>query len=120
MLINLSNHPSKYWGEKQMVAACKLWGSVVDIPFPQVDPEWEREIIIDQVDKWVDELCSKIQQYTEASAFHIMGESVFCFHLINRLKAKGYCVVASTANRVVEYSGEDKISHFEFVKFREY
>ena len=38
MLINFSNHPSKYWGEKQIEVSLKLYDSIIDFPFPQVDP----------------------------------------------------------------------------------
>lgn len=120
MLINISNHPSKYWGERQLYMATELWGGVTDIPFPQVDPAWDKSAVIAIADDIVDELHSIYLRHSTPSAFHIMGESVLCFHLISRLKAKGCCVVASTSNRNVEYNNDNKISHFEFVTFREY
>lgn len=37
MLINCSNHPSRLWGDPQKEAA-KVYGEIMDIPFPQVNP----------------------------------------------------------------------------------
>ena len=64
--------------------------------------------------------CSEIQQYDGKLAFHVMGESVYCFHIIRLLKEKGYVVVASTTERSVVFQGFQKVSLFEFIKFREY
>lgn len=38
MLLNLSNHPSSLWCDEQIKAAETLFGEIVDLPFPQVDP----------------------------------------------------------------------------------
>lgn len=38
MLLNLSNHPSSLWCDEQKKAAETLFGEIVDLPFPQVDP----------------------------------------------------------------------------------
>ena len=55
MLINFSNHPSKYWEEKQIWEA-SAWGEIVDIPFPSVPAsanEQEVELIADQYTKLI-------------------------------------------------------------------
>ena len=38
MLLNLSNHPSNKWIDKQTEVACQLYGSVTDLSFPQIAP----------------------------------------------------------------------------------
>ena len=37
ILINLTNHPSHLWDEKQMEAS-KAYGKILDMPFPAIDP----------------------------------------------------------------------------------
>jgi len=38
MLLNLSNHALNTWSNKQVEAAEKLYGKIIDIPFPKVNP----------------------------------------------------------------------------------
>lgn len=120
MLINISNHPLSEWSEKQINEATRLWGGVVDIVFPQIDATATNEEIIDLVSSNIERYIELIEQYPAPSAFHIMGEMVYCFNLIKALKERGYIVVASTSNRDVEIAGDSKIVYFSFEKFREY
>ena len=121
MLINLSNHPYIYWGELQRREALEQWGEVEDIPFPAIDPNLSREELLPIVDDYLGKCMACAIRYGDGTAFHIMGESVFCFHLINKLLAAGYRVVASAATRDAEYMADGhKITMFNFVRFREY
>lgn len=120
MLINISNHPSIYWSEEQLSVANKIWGGVYDIALPYISPQLDGKDVLHKAEIDVESYISIIQQYDIPSAFHVMGESVYCFHVVKLLKEAGYTIVASTSERCVEYDRDNKISHFEFVKFREY
>lgn len=121
MLINLSNHPSSDWPEKQLEAA-KKYGHVVDLPFPAIDPEAETyniEQLVEAFEIKVRELLA--ESSTGADAVHIMGELTFCFALVARLQKAGILCLASTTNRqAVDQPNGSKITRFEFVRFREY
>lgn len=113
MFINLSNHPSSNWTESQL-AACG--GKVVDMPFPQVDPDGDEAYI----EKLADEYLDKILKTKDVSAVHIMGEMNFTYAMVSRLKTKGIKCVASTTKRETVEENGIKISKFNFVRFREY
>ena len=120
MLINLSNHPSKYWSEQQLALACKRWGRVVDMPFPAIVPTSDTIAVQQLATEYYERCVEMLGGTTETSAVHLMGEMVFCCHLVAMLKAAGISVVASTAERSVRYVGDTKETIFDFVTFREY
>ncbi len=121
MLINISNHPLIEWSAEQIAAAREQWGDVCDVALPNINPHLDGVEVLHKAENDAQNYSSIIKQYDEMSAFHIMGESVYCFHVVNILKKMGYKVVASTTERHnVEYKNGNKISHFEFVRFREY
>lgn len=118
ILINLSNHPFKTWGEKQKEAA-KKYGDVIDIPFPDIDPDAER------LDQLVDDYFHKITDYTAPDtdvSLHIMGEMTFVYQLVYNLQEWSFIkCIASTTRRIVTMGPDGvKKSVFEFVRFREY
>jgi hypothetical protein len=121
MLINLSNHPLSQWGTTQRREAEQRWGEVADMPFPKVDPTLSREALLPLVERYVAQCLQLGSRYGADTAFHVMGESVFCYHLVGRLLQAGYAVVASTTVRNVSYEEKGcKQSLFEFVRFRAY
>ena len=113
MLLNLTNHPSANWSEEQLAAA---GGKDLDLAFPQVAPDGD-EAYIENLAK---EYCNKILQTPNVTTVHIMGEMNFTFSLITKLKAVGIRCVASTTERVVTEKNGQKISTFNFIRFREY
>lgn len=125
MFINLSNHPSIMWGEKQRNTA-QIWGRIQDIPFPRIDPEFTD----DALDKLVEDYAGKIAAYrrpetSEPFVVMVQGEFVFCYRMVTQLKKQGIKVVAAQSRRIVAETLDEngnyvKESHFEFVKFREY
>ncbi len=54
--INFSNHPFESWGEEQKKAA-EAYGTLVEIPFPNIPPEWSTE----EVNALADEYCRNWQ-----------------------------------------------------------
>lgn len=120
MLLNLSNHPSSNWGERQMQAA-KSYGVVKDLAFPRVDPKAESDEIQALADDYARDIKHLIENSSEVkNAVHIMGELSFCHTLVNLLQAANItCLVSTTQRDSVEENGT-RISKFRFVKFRAY
>jgi hypothetical protein len=124
MLINLSNHPSKKWESKQNQEAIRQFGSVTDLPFPAIDPEWttteiaeKSEVFFNKIALIFDECANEPKQ----NAVHIQGEFIFVYQLVSLLKSSNIKCVASTSTRnVVKLGNGKKIVSFSFVQFREY
>lgn len=118
MLINLSNHPSQYWGNRQMEAA-RCYGDVVDLPFPVVAPDADSQ----ELQILAQDCVQKILSLDKGNRItvHIMGEMTLSFIVVKLLKEKGIRCVASTTERKTTYNDDGaKLSEFSFVKFREY
>jgi len=123
MFINISNHPSSKWSEKQINEALKYYGEIWDIPFPNINPHWTEsqvDIIVNEYFQKVMEL-KKTKRKSESVYVHLMGESGFVVSLANCLENKFIDVLYSTTERLVtENENGEKIVKFEFVKFRKY
>lgn len=118
MFINFSNHLLSTWIEKQIKAA-KEYGELEEIVFPNINPQFTTE----QVQMLATDYVAKILTHypTENLTVHVMGELTFCFSVVQQLKEKGVRCVASTTERVVEETDDNKkVSKFTFVQFREY
>jgi hypothetical protein len=116
MLLNLSNHPSAQWPEKQIQAAKQIYGSVHDIPHPEIDPA----ATADDVLKLAETFYTTIREL-DPDAIHIMGEHSFCHALIPMLQKVGYPCICSTTRRSVEHISDTEVRRkFEFVQFRSY
>jgi len=115
MLINLSNHPYDKWPEDQKSAAIELYHNVTDIPFPNIDP-W---LTTSEVDELTEQYLDLISAYDDVTV-HIMGELVFTFLMVDRLREVGIPCIASTTERLVEVEGETKRVTFQFCQFRPY
>ena len=116
--INISNHPSDKWDEKQRIAALE-YGSIVDIPFPEIDTNDSTEKLTQLADEYLGKIKAIASPYS--SVVHLMGEQTFCFSLLTRLQKAGYRCVASTTKRIVQEIGNnERCVVFGFEKFREY
>lgn len=119
MLINLTNHPSEKWDKFQKETSIRLFGDIVDIPFPVISPEADEE----EVELTVKEYIDKIMKIPRVSPItvHVMGEMTFTVLIVERLKEKGIpCIASTTARTVTELADGKKISNFHFVRFRKY
>jgi len=114
MFLNLSNHPSTFWSQKQIKDA-RVYGEIVDLLFPEIDPLASCKMI----EEVAQEYCNKIIAMSPKAA-HVMGEMTFTFALINKLKSKNILCVASTSKRLVNQTEGKKVVAFEFVQFRPY
>ena len=119
MLVNFSNHISSKWSVKQIGMAELLYGAVIDLQFPSVDPSGDCQYICELADCYIE----KIKQLGSPAdvTVHIMGELNLSFDIVFKLQKFGYKCVASTTERVVSEIGPDKKEVlFNFVQFREY
>lgn len=117
-LVNLSNHPSCNWCEKQRNEALK-YGEIVDIPFPDVDANGD-EIYIENLTECY---LNKLQSICAIGlvTIHLMGELTLTFSLLKRLQEKEILCIASTSKRIVkEYPNGRKEVTFQFERFRKY
>jgi len=116
MLLNLSDHPSANWSAEQTDAAILRWGSIEDLPFPHIPPEWEHY----EVEELVEQYYNKIRKLYPI-AVHLMGELTFCFSLIAKLQQAGIpCVAATTLRNTVDNPDGTKVATFRFIKFRSF
>lgn len=119
VFINLSNHKSADWDQKQITEANK-YGEIIDIDFPAVDPMADEQIIKELVEKYYDLVVSKAENHNELTV-HLMGEMTFTFGLVKKLQAHGVTCVASTSIRTVLDLGNGmKNVYFKFERFRRY
>lgn len=131
MFINLTNHPSTKWTPEQLQAAEDLGGQIIDVPFPNVDPEGDEEYLNSLVAKYFqrceDIVVASIPNPRFRKNFvHLMGETGFCARLgarLNEIHAgpwPNFTVIHSTTERKVVENPEtgEKTSVFKFVRFR--
>lgn len=119
MFVNLSNHPSTLWNEEQALAAKALGGTIVDLPFPTIDPSGDENHIANLVDEYVEKVLA-LGEPAELTV-HIMGEMTFTFAIITKLLAASVNCVASTTERITRQLPDGrKESIFRFVRFRKY
>lgn len=119
MLINLTNHPSKYWCAKQIEAA-SVYGEIVDMPFPEIDETADETYISTLADRYFQEIIA-VASNTSVTV-HLMGELTFTYALLKRLQLHDILCIASTSRRIVKEDmlGLKKEVLFQFERFRKY
>ena len=122
MLINLSNHPSVNWPPEQLATA-QVFGEIVDLPFPSVDPAGDTEYIQAVCNEYlqkINDICRDAACRVSIVTVHIMGEMTLTYALVNALQKRGTTCVASTTERISVEKDGMKTSEFRFVQFRKY
>ena len=115
MFINLSNHPADRWSAEQRDAAQALGGEIVDVPFPNIDPNASHKDVNDLARKIFDQIVN------DAVAVHVAGESTFVYTFVRMCQSVGIpCFAATTERMVVENPDGTKTVAFEFKQFRPY
>ncbi len=119
VFINLTSRASQTWLNDQLKAA-QEYGDIIDLPFPNIDPDMEPEEVVAMAEKYT----AQIMTY-DVSAVLVQGEMTFTFAVVSGLKRKGIKTVAACSRREsVETRNEDgsvtKNSVFRFWQFREY
>lgn len=119
MLINLTNHPSSRWSDKQKATA-EVYGEIVDMPFPVIDEAGDEKYIATLADEYLNKIVNLSD--TQSVVVHLMGEQTFSYALIKRLREHGITCVASTTKRIVkeEVPGKKSEVIFQFERFRAY
>ena len=120
MFINLSNHSSKNWSDKQIQEAQK-YGRIVDIPFPAVNIDWDTN----DYNNLADEYTEKVLRLDENITVMVQGEFALTYKIVSRLMSAGIrCLAAVTKREAVETVDNEgcsvKTSVFKFEKFMEY
>lgn len=124
MFVNLSNHDSSKWSEKQLNEAQKN-GIIIDVQFPNINPTASEKEISNLADDYLNQIISIINNENstkEETTIHIMGEMTFVYAFVTKAKQLGInnCV-ASTTQRIVEELPDGKKNvTFDFVQFRKY
>lgn len=127
MFINVSNHPSSKWAEDQHEAATH-WGEIIDLAFPQIDPQMSREEVIALAGEYLSRVDTLVQEQgrdVDEVMVMVAGEFTFTYHLVQALLAAGYRVVTACSRReaqeVLQPDGSIiKTARFDFIQFREY
>lgn len=114
VFINFTNHPSAIWCEGQRLAAEK-YGTIIDIPFPVVNPKNNKK----DVEELADALVEKIAQQ-EPRAVLCQGEFCLAHQVVKKLQERNILVLAACNERNVTQEKNEKKVIFEFVQFREY
>lgn len=116
--LNISNHPSSAWSENQRYSAEK-YGTIVDVPFPQIDPDGDEQYISELKDRLCKNLYSAFGK--EGYIVHIMGEMSLTFAVVSCLRKEGIrCFVSTTERNTIDNGDGTKTVSFDFVRFREY
>lgn len=117
--VNFSNHPSNAWSDAQKKAAEK-YGQIVDIQFPEINPDMTEKEIFDLGTKNVE----RILLYNP-KAVMCQGEFTLTFDMVNKLKTNNIICLSACSKRVViekilEDGSSKKEAIFSFVQFRRY
>ena len=122
MLINLSNHPSTRWNEKQMNATIEEYGSVQDIQFPNIPPAATTKEVQQMAKTYVQQIRELAKdEDNQPFAAHVMGEMTFMFRVVKLLRRSGIeCVASTTERNTIENEDGSKTFLFNFVQFRVY
>ena len=119
MFINLTNHPISEWSEEQLNAARQYSDHIMDLKFPNIEPEFSTKMVRKYAEVIVDIITTTCK--SEKPVVHVMGEMTFTYHVVSLLKAQGITCVASTTKRIEKIlPNGDVVKPFKFVQFREY
>jgi len=117
--INFTNHPFNKWSDEQKEAT-KIYGSVIDMPFPCVDPTATES----DIERMGDAIVDKIETMN-TKAVLCQGEFSLSYYVIQTLQAKNITVLCACSERKVIESVDTngqaiKTSYFQFVQFKKY
>ena len=118
IFLNISNHPSDKWDEKQRAAALAIADEIVDIPFPMVCPKDTQEDIQNISHRLIWDI---FENGGDIAYAMVQGEFTLTFELVKDLQKRHVICMAdcSERNTIVHEDGT-KTVQFGFVQFREY
>lgn len=117
MLINLSNHPLGQWSREQLVAAT-AYGTCVDYPFPQVPSDADEALIRTMAENLVTDILTRYPD--KELTIHLMGELTLTYQAVKLFHEHQISCIAATTERIVTETEHERISRFQFCKFRKY
>ena len=124
--MNISNHPSIRWSEKQLDAtreyapAPEGLCAVEDLRFPNVPADAEERTLRAFCADIVGTVNVRINEGYNVTCM-VQGESTLTYMIVDRLLAAGIkCVAATTERNTIENEDGSKTVSFDFVRFREY
>jgi hypothetical protein len=122
LFVNLTNHPLNVWSDEQKNA---VEGTIVDVPFPKIDPKATIEEIQELAYKHFNEINNiadnlSIDDVKDITVM-VQGEFTFVHNFVNICK-DGYikCVAATSERNTIDNPDGSKTVSFNFVQFREY
>lgn len=115
VFINFTNHPSRRWKEEQILAAKEYGTTILDFPFPEVDPCGDKKYIMRMAKDY-----SEMIMLMHPVAVLCQGEFCMTHQTVLRLQEKGVMVLSACSERIVEEKDGKKVSTFVFRGFREY
>lgn len=120
MLLNLSNHPSSKWSEKQLSAAKEEYEEITDMSFPAVSTNDSHEHVQSTAENLVRTIVDM-----NPDAVMCQGEFTLTYAIVSLLKERGIKVISACSERnsrerVTPDGKTEKIVTFDFVRFREY
>ena len=115
VFMNFTNHPSRNWGEEQILAAKKYGTTILDFPYPEVDPRGDKKYVMRMAKDYAEMIL-----LMHPAVVLCQGEFCLTYHVVQRLKEKGMKVLAACSERIVEEKDGRKVSVFVFRGFREY
>lgn len=123
MLINLTNHPSEKWGDVQRREAERMFGRIMDVPFPTVNAFASEEEIAELAEMTARKVVEVFGK--KDIGVLVQGEFTLAFAVIRLLDKMGIpCYAACSDRRAVETVDENGVNHkqveFCFVRFRQY
>lgn len=119
MFINFTNHPSGLWSKAQLDAA-STYGKIVDLPFPNVPPQFSEEEVQRMAAEYLDKILAM-----KPSAVLCQGEMTLTCLMAHRLLTAGIPALAACSERRTEEQvnpdgSTQKVSVFVFCRFRAY
>lgn len=120
MLLNLTNHPHSQWSKDQLQESYNRWGTIYDLSFPHVDPQWDEELVEEMADRVAANAASLAPE-----AILCQGEMTLTLALVNRfcrirIPVYAACSQRRVNERICEGGMIRKTTEFCFVRFREY
>ena len=124
ILINLTNHASSKWSDKQKEG----WDAIVDLPFPNINPKASTEEIQHLANTYLENI-KDIANSTEGQIYLcLQGEYTFCYELLLKINSSKdldniKLAIPTTERNVIEKLKEDgtveKVATFDFCQWRE-
>jgi hypothetical protein len=122
MFLNISNHPSGKWSTEQLKAATHQFGSMIDMPFPNVPAIATTEEVTEMAKNLMAEILRQFPKdgiAPNTGTAMVQGEFSLCSELWRMLSAIGWDLVVATSERVTVDNGDGtKTTRFDFVQFR--